>query len=322
MSRIEQATPRFVRNTASALGWVAVALVTLAACFWSFWGTIEAFHEGWWHPQFGIRLLQLLAYLSPAIVFCGLALAGIRWPRVGGALCALIGVAIAALICIDRAEFSLDILLCLTALPIVVGLLFWFGRPNPRVAAYAASLGLPLVIMIVCGIEPVYRVSTRFDDGDRGARLVKGNGVALLWAPAGPGWSRDGNVTWADAQDRVRFLTADGSSLAEEPQDIWRLPTRAEVVASLTRHNRNSGGVWDEVRQLPSYQVKPDKESPIWDPYASLIYLWTSEVVDRQRVWIVVYHGGVYPHPKNIGSTSHGFRAVRDPPFEPENKYQ
>jgi hypothetical protein len=165
--------PRFSPKAASALGWAAVVLVTVAACFWSFWGTIEAFHEGWWQPHSGMRLLQLLAYMSPAIVFCGLAFAGIRWPRVGGAMFALVGAVIATLILIDRAAFSLDILLCLNAMPIVVGLLFWFGRPNPRVSAYAVSLGLPLVIMIVCGIEPVYRVSTRFDDGDRGARLSK-----------------------------------------------------------------------------------------------------------------------------------------------------
>jgi hypothetical protein len=119
----------------------------------------------------------------------------------------------------------------------------------------------------------------------------------------------------------VRYLTADGASLADEPQNIWRLPTRAEVVSSLTRHNRNAGGSWDEARQRPIYRIKPDKESPIWDPFAPLIYLWTSEEVDEQRAWIVVYHGGVYFHPKNIGSSSHGFRAVRDPPAKPENEH-
>jgi hypothetical protein len=172
--------------------------------------------------------------------------------------------------------------------------------------------------MIVCAIEPVYRVSTRFDDGNRGARLVHGNGVALLWAPAGPGWSRDGNVTWSDAQRRVRYLTADGRDRADEPQNIWRLPTREELVRSLTRHNHNAGGVWDEARQRATYNIRPDKETPLWDPYAPLIYLWTADEVDAQRVWIVVYHGGVYAHPKNLGSSSHGFRAVRDPPAELE----
>jgi hypothetical protein len=268
-----------------------------------------------------MRLLQLMAYLSAAFAFCGLSFVGIRWPRVGAALFALAGVVIAALIVIDGASFSLDILLCITALPVLLGLLFLLGRPKPRFVAYAVSLGLPLLTMITCGIEPVYRVSTRFDDGDRGARLVQGNGVALLWAPAGPGWSRDGNVTWANAKQRVRYLTADGARLAKEPQDLWRLPTRKEVVCSLTRHNRNAGGVWDEARQLPIYDIKPDKESPLWDPYASLIYLWTSEEVDEQRVWIVVYHGGVFSHAKNLGSSSHGFRAVRDVDAEKKKRF-
>jgi len=30
---------------------------------------------------------------------------------------------------------------------------------------------------------------SRVDDGDRGVRLIKGNGITLIWAPAGPGWS-------------------------------------------------------------------------------------------------------------------------------------
>jgi hypothetical protein len=314
MSRDPQSYRRFLPQASNVLGWVAVVLVTLAACLWSFWGTIEAFHEGWWHPRLGMRLLQLLAYLSPALVFCGLVFTALRWPRVGAGLFALVGVVVGALVVIDGATFSLDILLCITALPVLLGLLFLFGRPQPKAAAYGVSLVLPLLTMLVCGIEPVYRVSTRFDDGDRGARLVEGNGVALLWAPAGPGWSRDGNVTWAAAQRRVRYLTADGLALADEPQDIWRLPTREEIVRSLTRHNRNVGGVWDAAHQRATYAVKPDKESPLWDPYASPIYLWTSEEVDERRVWIVVYHGGVFPKPKNLGTSSNGFRAVRDPP--------
>jgi hypothetical protein len=314
MLRIPPAARRSLPEVSNILGWAAVVLVTFAACVWSFWGTIEAFHEGWWQPRLSMRLLQLLAYLSPTIVFCGLAFAGIRWPRAGAATFALVGIVIAALIVIDRAAFSLDILLCITALPILLGLLFLLGRPKPLVAAYTVALGLPLLVSIICGVEPAYRVSTRFDDGDRGARLVQGNGVVLLWAPAGPGWSRNGNVTWKEAQNRIRFLTADGKSLADEPQEIWRLPTREEVVRSLTRHNRNAGGVWDAARQRATYDIKPDKESPLWDPFASLIYLWTSEEVDQQRVWIVVYHGGVHSHPKNLGSSSHGFRAVREMP--------
>jgi hypothetical protein len=144
-------------------------------------------------------------------------------------------------------------------------------------------------------------------------RLVEGNGVTLLWAPAGQGWTRDGNISWAAAKERVRYLTADGLSLATQPQDLWRLPTREEVVRSLSRDNLNAGGDWDAARERASYQRKPDKESPLWDPYAPLIYLWTADDVDPQRAWVVVYHGGVYPQSKSLGSSSLGFRAVREP---------
>jgi len=103
-------------------------------------------------------------------------------------------------------------------------------------------------------------------------------------------------------------------SLAKAPQNIWRLPTREEVVCSLTRSNQNAGGTWDSVLKQPRYERIPDKESPLWDLYAPLIYLWTAEEADEHRAWIVVYHGGVYAKPKAIGSPSMGFRAVRKLP--------
>lgn len=293
------------------IGWIGVLLVTLAASFWSFWGTIEAFHEGWWQPQLGMRLLQTAAYLSPAVVFSGLAVLGIRWPRVGAVLFLLLGAVIATLIIIDRSSISIQIVLCLTALPMIVGLLFLFGRPQPKAAAYAVAVGFPLLILLGSGAEPVYRVCTRFDDGDRGERLVEGQGGTLVWAPAGPGWSRDRGVNWNEARERVRYLTEDGLALAKEPQNIWRLPTREEVVRSLTRGNQNAGGTWDPVRNQPDYERKPDKESPLWDPYSPLIYLWTSEEADERRAWIVVYHGGIYAKRKKLASPSIGFRAVR-----------
>jgi hypothetical protein len=114
--------------------------------------------------------------------------------------------------------------------------------------------------------------------------------------------------------DQARHLTDDGLSLADEPQNIWRLPTREEVIRSLTRANHNAGGEWDAVNQQVNYVHKPDKESPLWDSHAPLVYLWTAEEADEQRAWIVVYHGGVYPKDKSLGSPSMGFRAVRQPP--------
>jgi hypothetical protein len=303
----------FHRVAASSLGWVAISMVTLASSFWGFWGVIEAFHEGWCEPELWMRLLQVLAYVSPTIVLSSMAALSVRWPFVGASIFLLVGVAICTAILLSSANFGIQITTLLTVVPVLVGLLFLYGRPKPKSLAYAISLGVPVLVVIGFGAEPVFRVSRRFDDGNRGTRLVEGNGVTLLWAPAGPGWTRDGNVLWEEAQKRARYLTEDGLSLAEEPQDVWRLPTRRELVCSLTRTNQNAGGTWDQQRQRANYQTTPDKESPLWDPLAPLIYLWASEEASKDDAWIVVYHGGVYAKSKRLGASSLGFRAVREP---------
>jgi C-terminal peptidase prc len=310
----EQQSAAAQRVAANVAGWVAVLLVTAASCWFAFWGVIEAFHEGWCKPELWMRLLQVLAYLSPAIVLSSFAAISIRWPRFGASLLVLTGAAICALIVSSKARFGFQITALITAVPVLVGLLLLYGRPQPRWLAYVASMGLPAVTVIGFGIEPAVRVASRFDDGIRETRLIQGNGVTLLWAPAGPGWTREGNVTWEEARKRARRLAEDGLSLADEPQDIWRLPTRKEVVQSLTKANENAGGVWNAELEQASYQRTPDKESPLWDSLAPLIYLWTNEEESQDHAWIVVYHGGVFVKPKAAGWSSLGFRAVRDAP--------
>lgn len=117
---------------------------------------------------------------------------------------------------------------------------------------------------------------------------------------------------------RARYLTEDGTALADTPQGIWRLPSRDEIVRSLTRGGRNAGGTSDAQAARAGYDRRPDKESPLWDRYAPLIYLWTAEEASVDRAWIVVYHGGVFAKPKAAGSPSFGFRAVREPPGRKE----
>jgi hypothetical protein len=301
------------------LGWLGVLLATIASTWFAFWGVMEAFHEGWCMPELWMRLLQLLAYLGPTIVLSCFVAVSIRWPRVGASLLLLVGAAIGALIVWSEARFGYQLTAIITAVPGLIGLLFLYGTPKPKWLAYVASIGLPAVTVIGFGAEPALRVANRFDDGLRGARLVEGNDVTLLWAPAGPGWTREGNVTWGEAKNRARHLTDDGLHLADEPQDIWRLPTREEVVRSLTRANENAGGVWNAELGQASYQRTPDKESPLWDSLAPLIYLWTSEEAGEDRAWIVVYHGGVYAKPKGLGASSLGLRAIREPSAQNES---
>jgi hypothetical protein len=193
-----------------------------------------------------------------------------------------------------------------------IGLLYWFGRPQPRKIALSLALGLPIVTLVVCGVEPILRVSQRLDDGNLQARLVQGNGVSLVWAPDGPGWPRFG-TDWYEAQQACWHLTEDGQTLAPDPQDIWRLPTVDEAVRSMARHGENCGGVWDPETAKATYESTPDKESPLWNVHSQVIYWWTATEADEEHAYIVVYDGKVWPRAKEFGPAYLGFRCVKDP---------
>lgn len=290
------------------LGWIAVAHTVAASCFWAFWGIIENFHEGWYGSSIWSNLgLMAVQYLSPMIVFACAGLAGVRWPRAGGVL--HIAAAIGAVWFFRGA--SAKVIYPVLAGPLVLmGVAYWFGRPAPRRWAVAVIVGFPLVTLVAFGAEPAYRVSRRFDDGVLTARQVTENGVNLCWAPDGPGWPRTG-VPWDEAVRRCRYLSADGRSLAETRQDIWRLPTVEEAVRSMNRHGRSSNGTWDAARQVASYEHTPDKESPLWDVHSQVIYWWTATEVNEQQALIVVYDGKVWPRPKKARWGYLGFRAVK-----------
>jgi hypothetical protein len=298
-----------VRWHQQVLGWAAVGLSTLAACFWAFWGIIENFHEGWYYPSLWMNLgLMLAQYLLFMLVFVGAALASIRWPRIGGGLhlAAAVGAA-----CFFR-RTSPTVVYPFIAAPLVfMGVAYWFGRPQPRRWAVAAVVALPLITLLVCGAEPAYRVSGRLDDGDRSAQHIAQNGVDLIWAPEGPGWPRDG-VPWDEAVRRCQYLTEDGTSLADSVQNVWRLPTVVEAVQSMQRHGHNCGGTWDAAGGKASYERSPDKESPLWDVHSQVIYWWTATEVNDREALIIVYDGKVWPRPKRAHWGYLGFRAVRD----------
>jgi hypothetical protein len=245
-------------------------------------------------------------YVLPMTAFLAFALTSARWPRIGGALHF-------ALALFSWWFFSgLAAFQFITVPLALLGACYWVGRPEPRKWAYRLIAILPPIVLVVCGIEPAIRVMGRVDDGNRGARLVEGNGVELIWAPAGPGWPTDG-VTWHEANRRCRHLTADGSSLADAPQDVWRLPTADETVRSLCRHGENAGGTLDSAPAKPRYTILPDKESPLWDTRSQVIYWWTSTERDPDRALMVSFNGYVKPLPKKFAPGYLGFRAVKDP---------
>jgi hypothetical protein len=298
------------RNVPCAVGWVAVGMSTLVACFWALWGIIENFHEGWYEPSLAMNLgIMVTQYLLPTLLFLAAALAGIFWPRSGGSLHWLAGFLV---IYFFRGSNWSVVYLVLAGPLFLLGIGYWFGRLKARRYAAAMVVGLPLLTMVAFGVVPAARVASRFDDGDRRARLVVADQVGLVWAASGPGWPRDG-VSWDEARQRCCNLSRDGTRLEDAPQNIWRLPTVEEAVASQFRHGENCGGKWDARRQQARYERAPDKESPLWDPKSKVIYWWTATEVDEDRAYIIVYDGKVWPRKKHSHWGYLGFRAVKSP---------
>lgn len=296
-------------RTSRIVGWIAVVLSTPIASFWAFWGIVENFHEGWYFESIWSNLgLMIVQYLSIMLVFLALGVVSIAWHRVGSVL--HIGLAVLALWILGFHPVTLH---SVSGPLVLIALAYWFGRPEPRKWALGFLIGVTLVTFFVSGAEPVWRVLIvgRTDDGDFGARIVEGNDVTLVWAPEGPGWPREG-IEWDEAVRRCRYLTEDGLRLANEPQDIWRLPTADEAVRSMHRHGSQCGGEWDGKSAFPKYDVKPDKETPLWNIHSPVIYWWTGTEIDSENAYIVSYNGQVRPRSKTWAPTYLAFRVVKD----------
>lgn len=296
-------------NKRQIAGWIAVGLSTVITCFWAFWGILENFHEGWfyesWFSNVGLMFAQ---YLSPMLLFMGVTLVSIFWPRFGAGL----HVVLALFAAWFFQAFANPIMFLLIAPLIGLGALYWYGRPQPRKIAVSLIVALPILTLIIAGIRPLVRVSQRVNDGQLQARLVEGNGVDLIWAPDGPGWPRVG-LNWYEAQQVCEQLDEGGDSMAHEPLHIWRLPTVDEAVRSMAYHGENSGGVWDAELAQTAYKTTPDKESPLWNIHSQVIYWWTATEIDGEKAYIIVYDGKVWPRSKNLGADYYGFRCVKEP---------
>jgi hypothetical protein len=291
------------------MGWIAVGLSTAITCIWAIWGILENFHEGWYYESWLSNVgLMFAQYLSPMLIFMGVTLISIYWPRFGFSL----HVIFALLVAWFFQAFTNTVIFFLIVPLIGLGALYWFGRPQPRKIAAALAIGLPMLTLIISGIEPVLRVSQRIDDGVLQSRLVQGNGVDLVWAPDGPGWPRSGK-NWHDAQRVCQHLSEDGLTLASEPLNTWRLPTVDEAVRSMARHGQNSAGVWDAETAKATYNTIPDKESPLWNVHSQVIYWWTATEVDDEQAYIIVYDGEVWARSKQFGPDYLGFRCVKQP---------
>lgn len=111
-----------------------------------------------------------------------------------------------------------------------------------------------------------------------------------------------------------RYLSADGTTLLDEPQNIWRMPTTDEIIRSLGRHGENAGCKWQgEFRQQVKCDVLPDKESPLWSTDHPVIYYWTADSYSENRGYFVAYNGTVNATYKLGGNPRHSYRCIREP---------
>lgn len=285
------------------MGWAAVGLSTALSAFWAFWGSIENFHEGWYFRALWRNLaLMAVQYLPWMFIPMIAGLLGL-WRPVAGVVAHLL---------LATAVFSLfdirEVGGLLIGVPVILlGALYGYGRPVPVRRARRILISVPLITAVVAGAYPGWRVLTRPHTVDTSMRHIGGNGVDLVWAPAGPGWDERG-FSWLEAKRRCEHLTADGTALAPDPQRIWRLPTVDETVRTMIWRGQNAGGTWNAAAGRASYRVRPDKEAPLWHPYSQVIYWWTADEVDDNRAYRVSYNGHVLRMRKNVGA---GYLACR-----------
>jgi hypothetical protein len=287
--------------------WTAVGISASFANFLAYWGINENFHEGWYHIGFWDNVLMMFGqYLSMSIAFMLLAVVSIRWNKFGSLLHLLLAIGSYFFFSKSFAGFFL------IAIPLFgLALLYWFAHLEHRRFAYVLVLGLPLLQIFGIGTYHAIRVANRYNDNNFTGRQVNGNGIALMWAPQGPGWP-DNGTSWDEAKNICAHLNNDGTKIQNDELHIWRLPTIDEAVRSMAYHGRNAGGIWDSSAKAATYKIQPDKESPLWNIHLKTIYWWTSTEVNEKNAYIIVYNGGVWSRSKKIKAGYLNFRAVKE----------
>ena len=292
------------------IGWFGVVISIAIASLWSYWGIIENFHEGWYSASLIENILiMFIQYLSIPVLVTVFSLIAIKWNKVGG----IIFFAIALFLGIFFRNASFQVIGLLIVIPIIIiGSLYFFGKPEPKKVAYLLIIFVPLTIIFVFGLPNFIRVNQRVNDENFDERIIQTEDYNLVWAAHGPGWPWEGGLTWEQAKDYCSRLSEDGETLLDEPIYIWRLPTIDELIQSSMLHNELAGGVWDEKNEIASYSLTPDKETPLWNPNKKIIYYWTSEEYDEEYAYIYSYNGSVWKRNKSSKYGYLAYRAVKD----------
>jgi hypothetical protein len=214
-------------------GYIALGLVIVTTSLWTFWGAAEMYYEGW-----GAPFPQPLVYLIPASICLLLTFVVVTWPSAGGWLLIVVGGLFAAWWWNMQARRAGGLRLgaVLSMFPVsgmivLTGVLFVIeGRYRARLLGeevpgqwmvrnlrYVLGLGIPLLVLLVVSAVQLPSVLLRVDDGDRGARLIEGNGVTLIWAPAGPGWNWKQPGGWNPSWDHLAWYGLPPVGMGDKP---------------------------------------------------------------------------------------------------------
>lgn len=287
------------------IGLITSIFILLIICIWSYWGVNEAFHEGWYFVSVWENLkLTFIQYLLVPITLIIFSSIGLFRQKIVFVLFFFLG------------TFSLfffrssagRLLIFLPA--ILVSLSFYFAEFKYKKETLIVTTTLPFFIILAFGIPQLIRVEKRLNDGDFGSRRIVGNGVVLTWAPQGVGFPLIG-TDWVTAKNNCVYLNEKGVELENDKVNVWRLPTRNEIVRSLSKNNVNSKGLID-INGNAKYSLSPDKETPLWNPHSQIIYYWTCDEQDENKAFLVSYNGVILSRNKNSGPNYQGYRCVKE----------
>ena len=287
------------------IGWVTTFAIFLIISVWSYWGINEAFHEGWYHTSILQNLsLTFIQYLSIPIVFLVLSLVALNYKKIGVGLFIAMGIFAMFFFNSNAGRILIFIPLLLFALG------FYFGEYKHKKIITLSFVIIFILIILSFGIPQLIKVENRFNDYNFGTRIIVGNNVELVWTSQGVGFPLEG-TNWQTAKDNCARLNEQGTKLEDNIVNIWKLPSRDELIRSMTRKNNNAKGFIDDFG-IAQYQIKPDKETPLWNPHSKVIYYWTNESKNEKQAFLVAYNGYILERSKNSGANYQGYRCIKE----------